>query len=188
MQSKGYGTLSALLPSTGSDSNAPPVTAQNDADYVRSRMLLPVLDVEQHDVILITHSYSGMPGSAAARGLGKAERAAQGKTTSVLGQIFLAAFIPRGGDGKDITAMFGGQMPPHIVVDVSETFHYLSFAVSYSPLHRKYSCSFITIKYFTLIRTNLSRNRRTCLGVPIPSHLSTKTFQKKWQMWQWLRA
>ena len=124
LQSKGYGTLSALLPSTGS--NAPPVTAQDDTDYVRSRMLLPVLDVEEHNVILITHSYSGMPGSAAAKGLGKADRVAQKKKTSILGQIFLSALIPKGGDGKDVTAMFGGQMPPHIVVDVSGTFRHIS--------------------------------------------------------------
>ncbi|KAL6720998.1 hypothetical protein ACLMJK_000098 [Lecanora helva] len=115
LQSNGYGTLSALLPSTGYNTSR--ITAQDDANYIRSRMLLPVLDVEEHDVILITHSYSGMPGSAAAKGLGKSERASQKKKTSVLGQIFLAAMIPKGGDGKDVTAMFGGQMPPHIVVD-----------------------------------------------------------------------
>ena len=116
---KGYGTLTALLPSTGSNAL---ITAQDDTDYIRSRMLLPVLDVEKHDVIMITHSYSGMPGTAAARDLGKTKRAQQGKTTSVLGQIFISALIPKGGDGKDITAMFGGQMPPHIVVDVRTAF------------------------------------------------------------------
>jgi len=75
LQSHGYPTLSALLPSTGTGEN---VTAQDDADYIRKRMLLPVLDTEKHDVIMAMHSYSGMPGSAAAAGLGKAERSAQG--------------------------------------------------------------------------------------------------------------
>ena len=70
-------------------------------------------------MVLFTHSYSGVPGSAAAKGLSKAERVAQNKTTSVLGQIYLSALIPKGGDGKGVTAMFGGKMPPHIVVDVS---------------------------------------------------------------------
>ena len=81
-------------------------------------MLLPVLDMEGHDVIMISHSYGGMPASAAARGLGKADRAAEGKTTSVLGQSFIASILPRGGDGKDVFALFGGQLPPHILVDV----------------------------------------------------------------------
>ena len=115
LMSQGYGALSALLPTIGTGA---PVTAEDDAEYIRSRMLLPVLDLEKHDVIMISHSYSGMPASAAARGLGKVDRAAEGKTTSVLGQIFIASILPRGGDGKDVVATFGGQLPPHIRVDV----------------------------------------------------------------------
>lgn len=57
---------------------------------------------------MIMHSYSDIPGSAAAAGLGKEDRAAQGKKTSVLGQIFIASIMTRGGDGKDIVATFGG--------------------------------------------------------------------------------
>ena len=112
---QGYGALSALLPTVGATS---PVTAEDDAEYVRSRMLLPILDIEEHDVIMISHSYGGMPASAAARGLGKADRAAEGKTTSVLGQIFVASILPRGGDGMDIIATFNGQLPPHLQLDV----------------------------------------------------------------------
>jgi len=114
LHSRGFPTFSALLPSTGSGKN---VTAQDDTDYVRERMLLPILDTEQHDVIMVMHSYSGMPGSAAALGLGKAERAAQGKTTSVLGQIYISSILIPGGDGKDVVATLGGQLPPHIGVD-----------------------------------------------------------------------
>ncbi|KAL8900041.1 MAG: hypothetical protein Q9207_005889 [Kuettlingeria erythrocarpa] len=112
--SAGYGVLSALLPTVGTSAN---VTVEDDTEYIRSRMLLPVLDLENHDVIMISHSYSGMPASAAARGLGKTDRAAEGKTTSVLGQIFIASILARGGDGKDVVATFGGQLPPHIQAD-----------------------------------------------------------------------
>ncbi|OJJ42777.1 hypothetical protein ASPZODRAFT_124743 [Penicilliopsis zonata CBS 506.65] len=114
LQSAGYGALSALLPSVGSRD---PITASDDAEYVRSRMLLPVLDVGQQDVILISHSYSGMPASAAARGLGKADRLAEGKSTAVLGQIFLASLILPGGDGRSVQDSFGGHLPPHIRLD-----------------------------------------------------------------------
>lgn len=113
--SKGYGAYSALLPSV---SAREPVTVQDDTDYVRERLLLPLLDIEKRDVIIINHSYSGIPASAAARGLGKADREAQGKTTSVLGQIFIAAVVTPGGDGKDLVASFGGHLPPHMRVDV----------------------------------------------------------------------
>lgn len=113
--SEGYGVLSAMLPTVGTGAN---VTVEDDTEYIRSRMLLPVLDLENHDVIMISHSYSSMPASAAARGLGKTDRAAEGKTTSVLGQILIAGILARGGDGKDVVATFGGQLPPHIQTDV----------------------------------------------------------------------
>lgn len=115
LQVKGYGAFSALLPSIGAQA---PVTAEDDAEYVRSRMLLPVLDVGQQNVILISHSYSGMPASAAARGLGKSDRAAQGKSTAVLGQIFIASILPHGGDGLSVLDNFGGHLPPHMRADV----------------------------------------------------------------------
>lgn len=115
--SQGYGVLSALLPTVGTGAN---VTVEDDADYIRSRMLLPVLDIENHDVIMISHSYSGIPASAAARGLSKTDRIEDGKTTSVLGQIFIATILTRGGDGKDVVATFGEQLPPHIRVDEKE--------------------------------------------------------------------
>ncbi|KUJ16441.1 uncharacterized protein LY89DRAFT_782694 [Mollisia scopiformis] len=114
LQSHGYPTLSALLPSTGTGEN---VSVQDDVDYVLKRMLLPILDTEKHDVILVTHSYSGLPGSAAAMGLSKADRAAKGKSTSILGQISIAAIITPGGDGKDVVDTFGGQLPPHLSTD-----------------------------------------------------------------------
>ena len=128
--SQGYGVLSALLPTVGTQA---PVTAEDDAEYIRTRMLLPVLDIEKHNAVIISHSYSGMPASAAARGLGKADRAAEGKITSVLGQIFIAAILPRGGDGKDVVATFGGQLPPHIQVDVRNVVQLYSLSHEKNP-------------------------------------------------------
>lgn len=112
---QGYGALSALLPTAGTTEN---ITIEDDAEYIRSRMLFPVLDLEKHDVVIVSFSYGGIPASAAARGLSKTEREAEGKTTSVIGQIFVAAILAKGGDGKDVVSTFGGHLPPHIRVDV----------------------------------------------------------------------
>ncbi|KAJ5108877.1 alpha/beta-hydrolase [Penicillium angulare] len=114
LQAAGYGATSALLPSLAPSDT---VTAADDAEFIRSRMILPVLDIGKQDVILIMHSYSGMPGSAAALGLGKSDRAIEGKSTSVIGQIFIASIVPRGGDGLNIIDGFGGQLPPHMYID-----------------------------------------------------------------------
>jgi hypothetical protein len=108
---KGYPVFSALLPSVGAADN---VSVEDDTAYVKNRMLLPVLDYKEQDVILLMHSYSSVPGSAAATGLGKSERLAQGKKTGVIGQIYLSALLPKGGDGKDVVGAFGGHYPPHI--------------------------------------------------------------------------
>ncbi|KAL8798185.1 MAG: hypothetical protein Q9182_006877 [Xanthomendoza sp. 2 TL-2023] len=109
--------MSAVLPTAGTGAS---VTVEDDTEYIRSRMLLPVLDIENRNVLMISHSYGGMPASAAAHGLSKTDHATEGKTTSVLGQIFIAAILARGGDGKDVVATFGGQLPPHIQTDEKE--------------------------------------------------------------------
>lgn len=114
----GYPVFSALLPSVGATKD---VSVEYDAEYVRNNMLLPVLDHEEHDIILIMHSYSSVPGSAAAKGLGKSERAAQGKRTCVIGQIYIASILAKGGDENDIVSTFGGHYPPHIRPDVRTT-------------------------------------------------------------------
>lgn len=59
LQLAGYPTFSALLPSAGAMRK---VTVEDDMDYVRNSMLIRMLDCEEHDVIMITHSYSGIPG------------------------------------------------------------------------------------------------------------------------------
>ncbi|PYH92263.1 hypothetical protein BO71DRAFT_420944 [Aspergillus ellipticus CBS 707.79] len=99
LQSAGHGAFTGLLPSIGATAA---ITATDDADY---------------DVILISHSSSGMPASAAALGLSPAERAAAGKSTSVLGQTFIATSLPPGGDGLSVIDTFGGQLPPHMYID-----------------------------------------------------------------------
>ncbi|CAD6440487.1 e270e43b-db82-4c61-af9d-ba165a004efc [Sclerotinia trifoliorum] len=93
---RGHPVYSAILPSTG-PGNTKNVTAQVDAEYVRKHMLLPILDTEGHDVVVVMHSYSGIPGSAAAYGPGKKDREAAGKTTSVLGQIYIASLLEPSG-------------------------------------------------------------------------------------------
>lgn len=112
----GYPVFSALLPSIGATGK---VTIQDDARYIRDNMVIPILDHAQHDVILVMHSYSSVPGSAAARGLSKSERLKQGKKTGIVGQICIAALLLMGGDGTDILGAFSGEYPPHIRPEVS---------------------------------------------------------------------
>ncbi|KAH7130095.1 hypothetical protein B0J11DRAFT_482395 [Dendryphion nanum] len=113
-QLAGYPTYSALLPSVGASEK---ITTEDDMVYIRDRMILPILEHEEHDVILLMHSYGGVPGSAAALGLGKKERLAQGKKNGVIGQIFFAAILNKGGDGVDLFTASGGSFPPYLRPD-----------------------------------------------------------------------
>ena len=113
LQSAGYGATTGFLPSVGAQGG---VTAADDAEYICKHLILPILNIGNQDVILISHSYSGMPASAAARGLGPADRAAEGKITSVVGQIFIATILPRG--ELSVIDSFGGHLPPHMYIDV----------------------------------------------------------------------
>ena len=115
LQSAGYPTFSALLPSVG---NSAKVTVEDDMAFIRDRMILPILELEERDVILVMHSYSGVPGSAAALGLGKKERVAQGKKAGVIAQIFYTAFLKQEGDAVDLLTAGGGSFPPFLRPDV----------------------------------------------------------------------
>ena len=70
------------------------------------------LEHETRDVIIVMHSYSGVPGSVAVKGLSKGERKADGKDTGVIGLIYIAALLAKGGDGKSIVKeALGGDYP-----------------------------------------------------------------------------
>ncbi|PVH96492.1 hypothetical protein DM02DRAFT_687626 [Periconia macrospinosa] len=116
LQLAGYPTFSGLLPSVGASKK---VTIKDDMDFIRERMILPILDIEQRDIILIMHSYSGIPGSAAALGLGKQERLAQGKKTGVIGHIYFSAILHEGSDDDEphLISLSGGAFPPYLRAD-----------------------------------------------------------------------
>ena len=112
LNSKSYPTvckkLPSLAPSTAADARAADITA--DAKYIREELVMPLLS-QGKDVVLVMHSYGGMPGGAAVKSLTKRE----GKA-SVLGLIWMAAFMVP--EGMTMLDAFGGQLPPWIKVDV----------------------------------------------------------------------
>ena len=91
LEEYGYETVSRQLPSI--DCTDPSKhSAQSDADFVRSQLLLPLLDSEKR-VVEVMHSYGGIPGSAAAYGLSEEERIKEGLKGGVVGLIFVASYV-----------------------------------------------------------------------------------------------
>ncbi|PYH78200.1 hypothetical protein BO82DRAFT_435148 [Aspergillus uvarum CBS 121591] len=70
---------------------------------------------EGHDIIVVSHSWSGLPVNSALDGLGKAEREAAGRSGGVIKLVFLAAFLPE--VGQSLLGAFGGQAPEWYIHD-----------------------------------------------------------------------
>ncbi|KAF2450128.1 prolyl aminopeptidase-like protein [Karstenula rhodostoma CBS 690.94] len=113
LQKCGYPTVYATFLSLN-----PPrpleVSTSQDAEHVRTKFLLPLLD-ESKDIILVVHSYGGIVGSAAAAGLSKTERLTQGKSSGILGLLYIAGNIVA--EGQSLLQAVGGAYPPFIKQD-----------------------------------------------------------------------
>lgn len=107
LQKAGYPTLFVPYPSLNP---LDPFTADcaTDSLSVREKGLLPVIETQKKDVVLVMHSYGGIPGSVAAHGLSKVQRTLEGKEGGVLGLIFICALLL--GEGVGLADGNGGSL------------------------------------------------------------------------------
>lgn len=110
----GHTVSSSALPSIN-----PPepdsVTTTSDANFISENLLAPLLN-EGKDILLVMHSYGGSPGSVAARGQSKVERASKGLEGGIIGLVFIAALVAP--EGASLLAMVGGKFHPWVQVGV----------------------------------------------------------------------
>jgi pimeloyl-ACP methyl ester carboxylesterase len=97
LTSAGYEVEAVSLPSVGTVERGEPATTsfQPDVDAIR-KAILSHID-QGKDVIVVMHSYGGIPGSHAVQGLSKDERQAAGKKGSVVKLIYIAAMLWKAG-------------------------------------------------------------------------------------------
>lgn len=110
-----YPYVCLRLPSVGA-SDPKSCTASTDAAFVREKLLLPLIE-DGKDVVLLMHSYGGLPGAAAAKGLSKAELKADDKKGGIIGLIFMCAFV--GDEGESLLSKSGGKFDWWVVPNVS---------------------------------------------------------------------
>jgi pimeloyl-ACP methyl ester carboxylesterase len=98
-KANGYNARTVALLSANDGTRFPAATMQDDAAEIRSAVL-STLDSpsEPRNVVLAVHSYAGFPGSEALKGLDSASRSTQGKSTSVVGLVAIASFLPQVGE------------------------------------------------------------------------------------------
>lgn len=94
-------------------------TCPNDIASLRDNILLPLLEEEQKNIVIIAHSYGGVVVGGAAKGLDKHTRTSQGKIASVIGLIYVAGNITL--ENESLHHAVGGAYPPFIKQDKVRT-------------------------------------------------------------------
>jgi hypothetical protein len=105
------------MPSLGKRDPLPAATMEDDADAVRN--IVEQVANDGFDVLLIAHSYGGVPATESVRGVSKIERASQGKIGGVVRILYTTAVVPE--VGGDLPSVMGNDIPTSIQVDVSAT-------------------------------------------------------------------
>ena len=108
LQRLSYPTVYAPYPSLD-PSDPATADAAHDTEAVLQNFLLPLIENEGKDVVILMHSYGGVPGSSAARGLAKAQRSKKAKKGGVVGLIYFSGFVLP--DGASVADGQGGQLP-----------------------------------------------------------------------------
>ncbi|MCJ1247408.1 hypothetical protein MMC30_004622 [Trapelia coarctata] len=111
LQKAGYPTSYASYPSLSPDD---PLKADVAADSasIREKVMLPLIEQQGKEVVVVMHSYGGMPGSVASAGLGKTQLAHQGKRGGVVGLVFISGFVLQ--EGASVADGQGGALPPWV--------------------------------------------------------------------------
>ncbi|KAI9719615.1 MAG: hypothetical protein M1812_003386 [Candelaria pacifica] len=91
LEEEGYPAQCISLPSVGASPGLPSF----DADVTAIRTVIKPLIESNKQVILVMHSYGGLPGTEALQGLSEIERRKEGKEGGVVRLVYLAAFIAK---------------------------------------------------------------------------------------------
>ena len=95
LETAGFPTITVQNPSLNS---ADPLAATCgcDAEGVREK-LISLIEPDGKDILVLAHSYGGIPAGGAARGLSKTSRVRDGKSGGVIGLIYMCAhLVPEG--------------------------------------------------------------------------------------------
>ena len=111
LRKSGYSATVPSLPSC--DAHSPHnTTCSADAEAIR-KQIIDLIESDGKDIVLICHSYGGVPGGAAAYGLSKISRAKEGKKGGVIGLIYVCGFAVT--EGSSLLGMLGGKHAPYVV-------------------------------------------------------------------------
>ncbi|RGP77253.1 hypothetical protein FLONG3_4768 [Fusarium longipes] len=100
-------------PSVGRKQNRPPATMSDDAEEI-SNVVSKLLD-QGDQVVMMTHSYGGIPGTQSLKTISRKAREAEGKQGGVDKIIYLTSMVLQ--PGMSNFEAFGGAMPDFLTVE-----------------------------------------------------------------------
>lgn len=113
LHSRGWKTDTVDYPSVGAE----PPTKGLDEDAAALRSVLQRLANDGEQIVLVVHSYGGLVGANAVKGLGYRQRRDQGLPGGVIMYVYMTAFVAP--VGASIKQMLGGEHLPWMMADVS---------------------------------------------------------------------
>ncbi|CAF3469606.1 hypothetical protein SNK03_006364 [Fusarium graminearum] len=111
LHNRGWKTDTVDYPSVGAE----PPTKGLDEDAAALRSVLQRLADDGEQIVLVVHSYGGLVGANAVKGLGYRQRREQGLPGGVIMYVYMAAFVAP--VGTCIKQMLGGEYLPWMMVD-----------------------------------------------------------------------
>ena len=110
LQREGYPAIVASYPSLMA-SNPSSADCQMDSASIRQQ-LMPLIENDGQDIVMLCHSFGGISGGSAARDLGKTLRSQQGKIGGVIGLVYMTSFVVP--EGQSVLSSLGGKYAPFI--------------------------------------------------------------------------
>ncbi|KIX04502.1 uncharacterized protein Z518_05372 [Rhinocladiella mackenziei CBS 650.93] len=110
LRENGYEAMVENLPSASRSPPEAPATMEEDAAFFHD--VFEKLADQGKDVVVVTHSYGGVPGTEATRGLAKAERAEAGKPGGISRLVYLTSVVPP--PGNSLQDLMGDLVPSFI--------------------------------------------------------------------------
>jgi hypothetical protein len=158
MHNRGLATEAISTPSVG----AFPPDKGLHADIEHTHAVLKEMVEAGCQIVLVNHSYGGMVGAGAVKGLGYTERRKAGLPGGVIMVVWMAAFVtPK---GKTLMDMLGGKHAPWMVINVSgsSSFGFLLLYPTDGPCRARMTDTAgpLTKRQYSITTCLLKRSRR----------------------------
>lgn len=99
LHSAGYDALTVELQTVSPPSTAPAKTMADDAAHIHG--VIEALANDGKDVLMVVHSYGGIPGTQAVQSLTQIERKEQGKDGGIVGLVYVSSLLINAGETSD---------------------------------------------------------------------------------------